>query len=497
MSEQRRIQLEKILISNTLTKQKAPLVPLEDSKIKMYACGITVYDHSHIGHAMQAIFFDVIRNYLQFAGYEVTYVRNYTDIDDKIIKRAAESGISPKALAESMIQSTDEDLLAVGVKPADYQPKVSDCIPEIIDMIQDLIKNEAAYPTEDGDVYYRVRSKKDYGKLSNRNPDELRSGTRDIQAGRKEDPLDFALWKKDNTLEASWSSPWSTGRPGWHIECSVMAKKYLGTRFDIHGGGLDLVFPHHENEIAQSESANGCQYVNYWMHCGLMTINHQKMSKSLGNHITIKDFLQDWPPEVLRLAILSHHYTSNIDFSLDAFQKNLSRLIYFYDTIGALAIRANSVQESGVGLPNFKTDTMIQEFKSSMNDDFNTASALAELNKHFKSAQELLRGKQTQQQAITAKHYHAHFLTIGHVLGLFQENPEQFTNKLKDRFLARINSTQAEISAFINERKDARAAKNYARSDEIRDQLLIKGIILKDTPDGTIWTIDPEQIENS
>ncbi|NDE17689.1 cysteine--tRNA ligase, partial [bacterium] len=387
--------LPQILVTNTLTRRKEPLKSLDPSgnKIRMYACGVTVYDDCHIGHAMQAIFFDVIRRYLEFAGYDVTYVRNFTDVDDKIIDRAKQRGMSPARLAQDMIESSDRDMEAIGVRPADHQPRVSEMIPQIVHMIQDLIRDEAAYATKSGDVYYRVRRKSDYGKLSGRNPDELRSGTRDLVQGDKEDPLDFALWKKDDVPDASWDSPWGRGRPGWHIECSAMSKEYLGNSFEIHGGGRDLVFPHHENEIAQSESANKAPYASCWMHCGLLTIEKQKMSKSLGNHITIQDFLKSWTPEVLRFGILQYHYSSNVDFSKAVFQQCHRRLLYFYETLDLL----NQMAPEKVSAPAdpLNHHWLIGEFHKAMSDDFNTAAALASLNKAMKAGRELAAGKKS------------------------------------------------------------------------------------------------------
>ncbi|MES2744588.1 MAG: cysteine--tRNA ligase, partial [Bdellovibrionota bacterium] len=282
--------MREIQVYNTLTGKKEKFETLEPQHVKMYACGVTVYDDCHIGHAMQAIYFDVIRNYLEYVGYKVTYVRNYTDVDDKIIKRSAERKMTPKALVDEIIASSERDMEGLGVRAATHEPRVSESIPQIIEVISDLEKNGYAYSTAEGDVYYRVRKKADYGKLSNRKTDELQAGTRDLVKGDKEDELDFALWKCDATEGASWDSPWGRGRPGWHIECSAMAKMYLGKSFDIHGGGRDLVFPHHENEIAQSEAANSCKYANVWMHSGLLTIEKSKMSKSLGNHILISKF---------------------------------------------------------------------------------------------------------------------------------------------------------------------------------------------------------------
>ncbi|MBP9708784.1 MAG: cysteine--tRNA ligase, partial [Oligoflexales bacterium] len=449
----------------------------------------------HIGHAMQAIFFDVMRQFFKYCGYKTIYVRNYTDVDDKIIAKAEQLGISPLKLASEMIASTDRDMNAIGVEDADFQPKVSECIPEIIEMISVLIEKKAAYAQSNGDVYYRVRAKHDYGKLSNRNPDELRSGTRDLAGGQqaKEDELDFALWKADDTPDASWKSPWGLGRPGWHIECSVMAKKFLGDKFDIHGGGLDLIFPHHENEIAQSESANGCEYAQFWLHCGLMTINKQKMSKSLGNHIFIHDFLNDWPPEVLRLGILSHHYSSNIDFSLQEFQKSLGRLIYSYETLMQLDAIAKDTQAEV--LPMYAANLLEKEFVSAMQDDLNTAMALAALNKAFKKAQEVLKTKDSPARQQSAWLLSKEIKKVSEVLGLFQEQPLQFLQTLKARYLNKISMTQPELDQLISDRKQARVDKKFAKSDAIRDLLLQKGIILKDTPSGTEWTIDPEQLE--
>ena len=340
--------MQEVRITNTLTGKKETLQPIEPGHVKMYACGVTVYDHCHIGHAMQAIYFDVIRNFLEFIGYKVTYVRNYTDVDDKIIKKANERGISPKTLVDEIIESCSTDMKNLGVRPATFEPRVSECIPDIISMIETLIENGSAYESA-GDVYYRVRSKPDYGKLSNRNPDQLRAGTRDLASGDKEDSLDFALWKKDDVKDASWDSPWGKGRPGWHIECSVMAKNSLGDNFDIHGGGRDLVFPHHENEIAQSESANQCSYANIWVHSGLLTIEKQKMSKSLGNHILIQDFLKKWAPEVLRLAYLNQQYSSNSDFSENVFKSCARKLLYYYESLHLLLIILKNFNEEILG----------------------------------------------------------------------------------------------------------------------------------------------------
>jgi len=485
------IMAREISIYNTLTRKKERFIPIKPNEVRMYACGVTTYDHYHIGHALQAIYFDIIRNYLEFAGYKVTYVRNYTDVDDKIIARANERGISPLKLSQDIITSSEEDMAAIGCRKPDHAPKVSESIPEIIAMIEVLIKNEAGYATKNGDVYYRVRSKKDYGKLSNRKVEELLSGTRTIVEGDKEDELDFALWKADTTPDASWPSPWGQGRPGWHIECSAMAKRYLGEHFDIHGGGLDLVFPHHENEIAQSESANKCQFANVWIHNGLLTIEKQKMSKSLGNQITLKDFLKHWPGESLRLAYVQYHYRSNIDFQKDTFIQAHKRLFYYYSTIQALDLAGNE-HTSGKVLEKYNPEAIRERFHEAMSDDFNSSLALGELNKAFKSASEVLRMKSSPEKSATANSLANVFRECLGVFGLLAHPPQETLNRLRTMILPELGITEAEIQKAISDRKSARDNKDFSRSDEIRDQLAKKGIELMDTPGGTDWKIKYE-----
>lgn len=475
-----------IVLTNTLSGRKEPLTLIDPASkhVGIYACGVTVYDDCHIGHAMQAIYFDVIRNYLEYCGYNVTYVRNYTDVDDKIINRAKERGMTPLALSSSMIAASERDMKAIGVRPATHEPKVSENIPQIVAMIEDIIKRGFAYATPSGDVYYRVRKKSDYGKLSNRKPDELMSGTRDIVASEKEDELDFALWKKDDTPAGSWPSPWSVGRPGWHIECSAMACRYLGKSFEIHGGGRDLVFPHHENEIAQSEAANDAPYAKYWLHSGLLTIEHQKMSKSLGNHITIQKFLEKWPAEVLRLGFLMNHYQSNTDFSQATFQTCHKRLLYYYEALDAMAqyaegIAANAASQSAV----------TESFHSFMCDDFNNAGALGVLNKAVKQARDLMAGKKSPQKQAEIAGILAAVRETGTVLGLFKATPGEEILRIKRQILPDLGITEAEIDAAIQRRKDARAAKDFQASDRVRDDMAARGIELRDTPQGTIWSI--------
>ena len=478
-----------IKIYSTLSRKKQILSTIEAGHVRMYACGVTVYDDNHIGHAMQAIFFDVIRNYLEYAGYKVTYVRNYTDVDDKIINRANELGISPRDLAEGVIKSSIEDLSELGVKPATHEPKVSESIPEIIAMIQELIDKDSAYATESGDVYYRVRNNPDYGKLSNRKIDELKSGTRELQRGEKEEHIDFALWKQDDTEDASWESPWGKGRPGWHIECSAMSKKFLGPNFDIHGGGLDLVFPHHENEIAQSESANGCSYANVWMHSGLLTINRQKMSKSLGNFITIKDFLKKWPGEVLRLGYLQNHYSSNIDFSEDIFKTCRKRLLYYYETLKSLNDYTDSNERGEIANSQVPVDKYREDFHKHMSENFNTPAAIASINDVMKQANQILKKKKTPQTVNTILCLSELLSEWGMVLGLFQREPATFIENLKLQLLPELGITKPEIEKLLADRWQARLNKDWKRSDEIRDELRTKGISVNDGTSSSSWTI--------
>ena len=495
--EEARLSQITVYIQNTLTGQKAPLETVTPHTVKMYACGVTTYDHCHIGHAMQAIYFDVIRRYLEYAGYQVIYVRNFTDVDDKIIQRAKERGMSPRVLADEMIHSTERDMLAVGVRPATHQPKVSESIGEIIQMIEDLIKNGSAYATEAGDVFYRVRKKADYGKLSNRDPDQLRSGTREVLSDGKEDLLDFALWKQDDVLEASWDSPWGRGRPGWHIECSAMAKKFLGNEIDIHGGGLDLIFPHHENEIAQSESANGCCYSRVWMHSGLLTINKQKMSKSLGNHLSIRDFLTRWPGEVLRFSFLQNHYRSHVDFNEAVFLRSAKRLFQYYQTIAQLEELAMKASAKPKSLQAFSPspEEIKSTFHSHMSQDFLTPRALSELLTVMKEVQELTQKKKpTEADFWQAKDLLAVLKEVFGVLGLLQETPEEFLADLKIKMLASLKIDEQEIQEAIKERNEARKQKDFKKADAVRDQFIAKGIEFMDRPDGTDWTFRFQEI---
>lgn len=486
-----------IRVTNTLTRKKEVLETLEPGVVKMYACGVTTYDHCHVGHALQAVFFDVIRRYLECVGYRVIYVRNYTDVDDKVIQRAEERGMRPEVLSEQMVQAAREEMALLGVRPADHEPRVSESIPQIIAMVEQLIENGYAYATPEGDVYYRVRNKEDYGKLSGRKIDELRSGTRDIVHGSKEFELDFALWKADDTAGASWPSPWGQGRPGWHIECSAMALQFLGQSFDIHGGGRDLVFPHHENEIAQSEAANGTSFARYWLHNGLLTIEKQKMSKSLGNQLLITDAVKRWPREVLRLGILCMHYTSNVDFSEEGFQVWFQRLYYYYSTFAQLQEAAGAAAfDPKQVVDGYDPGPLREAFHRAMSDDFNTAAALAELNVHLKRANEFLSGKHDKaQRKSTAAGWVGVLREISGVLGVLEDEPASALEDLKEQLLPQLGITREEIEAEIAARRAAREAKNFVESDTIRDRLAARGIELRDGRDGTTWMVRQASVE--
>ena len=452
---------------NTLSKSKQPFTPIEAGKIRMYVCGVTVYDLCHIGHARVMVSFDVITRYLRARGWEVEYVRNITDVDDKILKRAAENGETPDQLTQRMIAAMHEDEASLSVLRPDQEPRATHHIQDIIDMVQALIDKGFAYAAANGDVYYRVEKFESYGRLTNKVIDELRSGARVEVEAAKESPLDFVLWKAAKPGETSWESPWGAGRPGWHIECSAMSKCCLGETFDIHGGGPDLPFPHHENEIAQSEAANGKTYVNYWMHAGPVRVNKEKMSKSLGNFFTIREVLKEHNPEVVRYFLSSVHYRSSIDYSLDSLKEARSALDRFYQAL------------DGVEIPEVETasNDYSDRFFAAMDDDFNTPMAFAVL---FEMASELNRLKGKDEQA--ASQLAGQIKALAGVVGLLQQNPKDFLQKGS---AGEISGD--EVEALIVERKEARANKDFARSDEIRDQLAAAGVILKDGPEGTTW----------
>ena len=456
-----------LTIFNTETRQKENFKPLQDGHIKMYVCGMTVYDYCHIGHARVLVSFDVITRYLRSRGYNVEYVRNITDIDDKIIKRANENGESIEALTARYIVAMDEDAAALGVIKPNQEPKATEFVPEIITMVQKLVDNGFAYPAANGDVYYQVNKFASYGRLSHKNLEDLQAGARVEVDEIKKNPMDFVLWKAAKANEPSWLSPWGNGRPGWHIECSAMSTCCLGNHFDIHGGGGDLQFPHHENEIAQSEGATGEKYVNTWMHVGFVLVDDEKMSKSLNNFFTIREVLKLFAPEVLRYFIVASHYRSPLNFSDAALQQAKSALERFYHTLKGLPVVAAQGGEE-----------FVTRFNTAMDDDFNTPEALAVL---YELAREVNRAEKAGETTVAAG-LAGRLRELAAILGLLQDNPEKFLQGFGQDGL-----TDAEIEALIQARADAKKAKDFAQSDKIRADLLAKGIILEDSRQGTTW----------
>ncbi|AJY50580.1 Cysteinyl-tRNA synthetase [Halomonas sp. KO116] len=460
-------------IYNTLTRRKEPFTPLVAGKVSMYVCGMTVYDYCHLGHARVMVAFDVITRYLRERGYDVNYVRNITDIDDKILKRADENGESITALTERMIAAMHEDEARLFVLPPTHEPRATGHIDDIVAMIETLIEKGFAYAADNGDVYYRVRKFANYGKLNNRQLDDMRSGARVDVDVHKEDPLDFVLWKAAKPGEAHWSSPWGNGRPGWHIECSAMSTCCLGDTFDIHGGGPDLTFPHHENEIAQSEAATGKTYVNTWMHAGAVRVNKEKMSKSLGNFFTIRDVLAEHDPEVVRFLLVASHYRSPINYSVDSLteaRKSLTRLYTALEGVDTDTIASS------------KASPYRERFTQVMDDDFNTPEALAVM---FELAREVNRAK--QEQPDEAARLGGELKQLGAILGLLQQAPQIF---LKGTQQQGMPLSESEIEAKIAQRIEAKANKDFAQADAIRDELSALGIILKDSREGTSWVLE-------
>ena len=484
-------------IYNTMTGKKEDFVPLEPGKIKMYVCGVTVYDHCHIGHARAYVAFDMIFRYLKFSGYDVTYIRNYTDIDDKIINRAHEQGIPWNELAERFIIEFNKDMAALDIQVPTHEPKATEHIAEIIEIVNRLVEKGYAYAVA-GDVYFRVNNYSDYLKLSKRNLDDMQAGARVNVDERKENPMDFALWKGSKPGEPAWDSPWGPGRPGWHIECSAMSMKFLGETFDIHGGGKDLVFPHHENEIAQSEAANGQQFVRYWIHNGFVNIDSEKMSKSLGNFFTIKDVLKKYDSEVLRFFLLSAHYRSPIDFcdqNLSDAESGLERIYKALAGIdAALAKQPHATSLPATEVANdlsAKIEAFPLRFREAMDDDFNTALALGNLFELVRAANRML----TETEALGETHMailrdaRSRISEAGGVLGLFNSEPTAYLDRIKGQKVADMQISPEQIEKLVLERSEARKARNFKRSDEIRDYLLTIDVVLLDGPQGTTWEI--------
>ena len=463
-------------IFNTLSRRKEEFVPLEDGKVRMYVCGPTVYNLIHIGNARPMIVFDTVRRYMEYKGYEVNYVSNFTDVDDKIIKKAIEEGVSAQEISERYIDECKKDMEGMNILPATTHPKATEEIQGMIDMIQTLIEKGFAYAAEDGTVYFRVKNFKEYGKLSHKNLDDLQSGFRALKVSgeeQKEDELDFVLWKPKKEGEPYWESPWCEGRPGWHIECSVMSKKYLGEQIDIHAGGEDLIFPHHENEIAQSECCNGKIFAKYWMHNAFLNIDNKKMSKSLGNFRTVREISQQYDLQVLRFFMLSAHYRSPLNFSADLMEASKNALERIRECAGRLQDKKQANQEPLSQEEKElleKAGAYVTKFEEAMDDDFNTADAIAAIF-------ELVKFSNTNVKEDSSGAFADGLLEIlkklCDVLGIITEKKEEMLDK--------------EIEDLIEERQEARKAKNFARADEIRDELLKKGILLKDTREGVKW----------
>ena len=463
-------------IYNTMTREKQEFVPIKAGEVSMYSCGPTVYDYFHIGNARPFIIFDTMRRYLEYLGYKVTFVQNFTDIDDKMINRANKEGITVKELGERFIAEYFKDAEALGIKKATIHPKATENIDAIISVVKDLEEKGYAYNV-DGNVYFRTKKFDEYGKLSHQPLEELESGARIDVTDDKEDPMDFALWKAQKPGEPAWESPWGLGRPGWHIECSAMVNKFLGASIDIHSGGKDLIFPHHENEIAQSECANGCSFANYWMHNGYININNQKMSKSLGNFFTIRDITEKYKPEVVRFFMLSAHYRSPVNFSDELMQQAQSAMERVYTCIDNLKFLLGAAKDRELNDKEKELSSALlaakKRFCDSMDDDLNTADAISAIFDIVSVANKNLSQDGDNAKAVieaTLSMIHE----IGDVLGLFEEKEEA--------------SVDSEIEALIEKRNEARKNKDWAEADRIRDELKARNIILKDTPMGVKWS---------
>jgi cysteinyl-tRNA synthetase len=454
-------------IYNTLTRSKQEFRPMQPGKVKIYVCGITVYDYCHLGHARMLLVFDMVTRYLRVTGYEVTYVRNITDIDDKIINRARENGETISALTDRFIDAMNEDAAALGIVRPDLEPRATDYIAQIIAMIGELIINGYAYIAANGDVFYDVSKFEGYGSLSGKNLEDLRAGARVEIQEAKDDPLDFALWKSAKPDEPGWDSPWGAGRPGWHIECSAMSVHTLGETFDIHGGGQDLQFPHHENEIAQSCGATGKPFVHLWMHNGFIRVDDEKMSKSLGNFFTIRDVLKEYQPEVVRFFILSSHYRSPLNYSDTNLKEARTALARLYTAVRDIDIK-----------PELMDWTCSKKFHEVMEDDFNTREAVTLLHE---LAHEINKtGDMKSERAVLLA---STLYNLGGILGLLQDNPASFLQSGKSG----TGLANDQIQRLIEERTQAKQQKNYALADSLRDQLVGQGIILEDSPNGTVW----------
>ncbi|MDR0966428.1 MAG: cysteine--tRNA ligase [Myxococcales bacterium] len=481
-----------IRVHNTMTGRKEPFVPIEAGRVGMYVCGPTVYDMSHVGHARVYVTFDVVARFLRSLGNEVRYVRNFTDLDDKIIRRANEQGVAAIDISERFIAEFQADMRALGVREADVAPKVTEHIAEIVQLIEKIVAHGHAYASG-GDVYFAVRSFEGYGKLSKRNLDQLEAGARVEPGDLKRDPLDFALWKAAKPGEPAWPSPWGEGRPGWHIECSAMSAKYLGDTFDIHAGGKDLVFPHHENEIAQSEAASGKPFANYWLHNGFVQIDNEKMSKSLGNFFTIRDVLERCEAEALRYFLLGTHYRNPINFSDVALADAERRVDYLYETLAKVNERLMGYTPTeGPLLDGGLAEAIVPNFQKVMADDFNTAEALGLLAEPFALMNQLCekpRGKKGADADRTLFALRAAVTSVGAILGLLDQDPKVYLLRRRARKAQEKGIEEALVETLIQTRTEARQAKDFAKADAVRAELSALGVELMDSPQGTTWKI--------
>ncbi|MCI0571841.1 MAG: cysteine--tRNA ligase [Myxococcaceae bacterium] len=472
--------------------QKEPLVPTREGKVGIYVCGPTVYSYVHIGNARTFTSFDVVVRYLRYRGLDVTYVRNYTDVDDKIIHAAHETGEDPIHLAARFVDAFREDARALHLLEPDVSPKVSDHIPDIIAIIGKLVAHGVAYESQ-GDVYFQVSRYPEYAKLSKRHLDELRAGERVQPGEQKREPLDFALWKAAKPGEPAWDSPWGRGRPGWHIECSAMSARYLGESFDVHGGGLDLIFPHHENEIAQSEAAFHKPFAQYWMHCGFLDLEGAKMSKSLGNVVRLRDALQRVDPEALRYFLLSTHYRNPLSFSDKSLADAEARLEYFYETLSKVDARIAG-RDFGKGPLHGEPGRFRTEFEAAMDDDFNVPGGMAALSGLFAEMNELTDKPPVKDKALVGRTLQAlreDVRRISSVLGVFEDAPEAWLLRRRDRAVRERGIDVGQVEALIGERNAARAAKDFARADQLRVQMKGLGVDIMDTAQGTTWKVTP------
>ncbi len=494
-------QIPELTIYNTLTRKKDKFEPLHEGKVSIYCCGITAYGPSHVGHARAFVVFDVIYRFFNFLGYKVKFVRNFTDVDDKIIQRAHEEKSSSLEVAKKNIHQFHEDARALKLLQPTEEPRATEHIEEICEIIEHLLEKDMAYEV-DGEIFYSVKKFKDYGKLSQKKIDELQAGARIEIGEKKKDPLDFVLWKPSKEGEPSWDSPWGRGRPGWHIECSAMSQKYLGKTFDIHGGGADLIFPHHENEIAQSEAANGKLLAHYWMHNGLVNLGKEKMSKSLGNIVTVREFLKKYSAEVLRLWVLSNHYRSPLGFSQTYVADAIIRLERFYKTAFLINEQLRKIKDEKLQQPTAEEEGLVTDirmlkdrFRDAMLDDFNSAKGIGYVFEVVRRLNQYLNKKDFKASELTktlledAKKI---FSSIGDVLGIFQEDPKIYLPRLYEQLLPE-NVTREKVEDLIRERNQAREKKDWKRADDIRKELTSYQITLEDSSQGTTWRI---QLEN-